>query len=184
MVPVPQLSRRGVLETGTAALLATYTAPAFAEETFNRMSGVLEPFTDVQKGYKLYKPVAWNQFDTDPGVYDIKWQDLIEPFETVQVSTSPVSTATSVTALGELNEVAAKFAKSRGAEVLSASTRDADGSLCYTFEFKGEKYHEYLLLTINRGKLYRLTTVASNKRWPKRAEMYKNIVLSFVPKGF
>ena len=64
MVPVPQLSRRGVLETGTAALLATYTAPAFAEETFNRMSGVLEPFTDVQKGYKLYKPVAWNQVRT------------------------------------------------------------------------------------------------------------------------
>lgn len=42
----------------------------------------------------------------------------------------------------------------------------------------------YLLLTINRGKLYRLSTVASNKRWSKREEMYKNVVLSFVPKGF
>lgn len=26
------------------------------------------------------------QFDTDPGVYDVKFQDVIEPFETVQVS--------------------------------------------------------------------------------------------------
>jgi hypothetical protein len=100
------------------------------------------------------------------------------------VSTSPVSTATAVTALGDLEAVGAKFAQSRNAELLSSSTRDADGSPCYTFELKGEQYHEYLLLTINRGKLYRLTTIATNKRWPKRAEMYKNIVLSFVPKGF
>lgn len=77
-----------------------------------------------------------------------------------------------------------KFAKSRNAELVSASERDSDGSLCYTFELKGEIYHEFLLLSINRGKLYRLTTVSTNKRWPKRAEIYKNIVLSFVPKGF
>jgi len=173
-----------MLQTGAAAVLTAFSLPAFAEETFNRMAGVLEPFTDVQKGFKLYKPVAWNQFDTDPGVYDVKFQDVIEPFETVQVSTSPVSSATSVSALGDLEAVGSKFAKSRGAELLSTSTRDADGSLCYTFELKGEQYHEYLLLTINRGKLYRLTTIASNKRWPKRAEMYKNVVLSFVPKGF
>jgi hypothetical protein len=106
------------------------------------------------------------------------------PWLPLQVSTSPVSSATSVSALGDLEAVGAKFAKSRGAELVSSSTRDADGSLCYTFELKGEQYHEYLLLTINRGKLYRLSTVAANKRWPKRAEMYKNIVLSFVPKGF
>ena len=42
----------------------------------------------------------------------------------------------------------------------------------------------YLLLTINRGKLYRLSCVATNKRWPKRAELYKNVALPFVPKGF
>jgi len=45
-------------------------------------------------------------------------------------------------------------------------------------------YHEYLALTINRGKLFRLSTVTSNKRWSKRQELYKNVVLSFVPKGF
>lgn len=50
-----------MLQTGAAAVLTAFSLPAFAEETFNRMAGVLEPFTDVQKGYKLYKPVAWNQ---------------------------------------------------------------------------------------------------------------------------
>jgi len=139
-------TRRQLIQTAAAAAAAAAAggvAPALAGgDTFNRMSGVLEPFTDVQKGFKLYKPVAWNQFEADPGVYDMKWVDLIEPFETVQVSTSPVSTATSISALGELDEVGAKFAKSRDAQLVSSKSRDADGSLAYTFELKGDAYHE------------------------------------------
>jgi len=165
-------------------LSACSAAPASAAEEFNKMSGVLEPYIDVQKGYKLFKPVAWNQFDTDPGVYDIKFQDLIEPAETVQVSSSPVSTATSVSALGDLETVGGKFAASRGGKLVSSTQRDADGSLVYQFEVQGDAFHEYILLSINRGKLFRLTTTTTNKRWPKRAEMYKNVALSFVPKGF
>ena len=67
----------------------------------------------------------------------MKFQDIIEPFETVQVSTSPVSTATSVEALGELAEVGTKMAKSRGAEIVGAGSREADGSLMYMFDMKG-----------------------------------------------
>jgi len=29
-----------------------------------------------------------------------------------------------------------------------------------------------------------VSTVTSNKKWPKREALYKNIVASFVPKGF
>lgn len=100
------------------------------------------------------------------------------------MSTSPVSTATSVTALGDLAVVGEKLAQSRKAELVSSTQGEVDGVITYTFELKGEAFHEYILLSVNRGKLYRLTTVSTNKRWPKRAEMYKNIVLSFVPKGF
>ena len=129
----------------------------------SRMGGLLEPYSDVQRGFKLYKPANWNkaracmpvpsgrvrpaassvcahapaQFDVDPGVFDVKFQDIIEPFETVQVSTSPVSTATSVDALGELAEVGTKMAKSRGAEIVGAGSREADGSLMYMFDMKG-----------------------------------------------
>jgi len=95
-----------------------------------------------------------------------------------------VTTATSVSALGDVSAVGVKFAKSRNAELISAKERDADGSLVYTFELKGEMYHEYLALAVNRGKLFRVSTVTSNKRWPKREELFKNIILSFVPKGF
>ena len=50
-------------------------------------------------------------------------------------------------------------------------------------EMQGEQYHEMLSLAINRGKLYRLSTVAKNTRWNKRQELYKNI-MSLPPKGF
>ena len=183
-------SRREALSGAAAAALAAaatvggVAAPAFAAEEFSRMGGLLEPFVDTQKGYKLYTPSGWNKFDADPGVYDVKFQDIIEQETTVQVATSPVSTATSVSALGELDEVAEKFAKSRSASVLSAKSREVDGSLVYDFELKGEQYHELLSLCINRGKLYRVSTVTSNKKWDKRKDLYKNIILSFVPRGF
>ena len=150
----------------------------------NRMGGMLEPYVDGPKGFKLYAPSGWNKFDADPGVYDAKWQDIIEPFETVQISSSPVQTATSIDALGTLGEVANKFAKARDSKLLGADERMVDGSLVYLMEMQGEQYHEMLSLAINKGKLYRLSTVATNKRWPKRQEIYKNIMLSFSPKGF
>lgn len=183
------ISRRKQLSQGAAAVSAGVLSvlsahAASADETFSKMGGALEPYIDVQKGYKLYKPTAWNQFDADPGVYDVKFQDVINSFETVQVSSSPVSSATSISALGDIASVGAKFAKSRNAALVSSSERDADGSLLYSMELEGEMYHEYLALTINRGKLFRLSTVTSNKRWSKRQELYKNVVLSFVPKGF
>merc|ERR1711951_111109 len=154
-----------------------------AEEA-SRMGGTLEPYIDAPRGFKLLKPSGWNKFDVDPGVYDVKFQDIIEPFETVQVSTSPVSTATSVDALGEVQAVAEKLATSRSSELVSASQRDADGFLVYQIELKGEKYHEIIALSINKGKLFRLSCVSPNARWGKRSEIYKNVVLSFVPKGF
>jgi hypothetical protein len=190
--PAPaSATRREALQSAAtvAAAFSLSTAgvvqPAFAAgEDFSRMGGLLEPYLDVQRGFKLYRPSGWNQFDADPGVYDVKFQDIIESETTVQVSTSPVQTATSVTALGELDAVGAKFAKSREAKLVEAKQRDVDGSLVYIFELQGEAFHELLALCINRGKLYRVSAVTSNKKWNKRAELYKNVVLSFVPRGY
>ena len=47
-----------------------------------------------------------------------------------------------------------------------------------------ERYHELLALCINRGKLFRVNAVTSNKKWDKRKDLYKNVVLSFVPRGY
>ena len=167
-----------------AAALSFLPAAAFADEGPSRMGGLLEPMIDTAKGYKIYKPAGWNMFDADPGVYDVKFQDIIESETTMQVATSPVATATSISALGDLDAVATKFAKTRSAEVVSATSRTVGDSLVYQVELKGEKYHELLALCINRGKLYRVSCVTGNKKWDKRKDLYKNIVLSFVPQGF
>jgi len=181
------LSRRAALQTAGAAAAATALGvrPVFADEpAFSTMGGLLEPFIDTQKGYKLYRPSGWNKFDADPGVYEVKFQDVIESETTVIVSTSPVQTATSISALGDLPTVGEKFAKSRSADLVSATERTVEETLFYTFELKGEAYHELLGLCINRGKLYRVTAVTSNKKWSKRESLYKNIIASFVPKGY
>ena len=234
------LSRRsfGAQAASGLAALALGSTAANAEEP-SRMGGILEPYVDAPRGFKLLKPSGWNkvppppppppphrhfrslhsealqrrpaatqrvdrrpdkggyrilrtyaylspatQFDVDPGVYDVKFQDLIEPFETVQVSTSPVATATSVDALGEVAAVGEKFAKGREAEVVKSKKRNVGDVLVYEFELKGPVYHELLLLSINKGKLYRLSCISRNPRWDKRKELYKNIALSFVPQGF
>mmetsp|Transcript_23097 Transcript_23097/g.55321 ORF Transcript_23097/g.55321 Transcript_23097/m.55321 type:complete len:210 (-) Transcript_23097:132-761(-) len=180
------LSRRSFgaqAASGLAALALGSTAANAAEEP-SRMGGILEPYVDAPRGFKLLKPSGWNKFDVDPGVYDVKFQDLIEPFETVQVSTSPVATATSVDALGEVAAVGEKFAKGREAEVVKSKKRNVGDVLVYEYELKGPVYHELLLLSINKGKLYRLSCISRNPRWDKRKELYKNIALSFVPQGF
>jgi len=177
-------SRRWFVQAAGATASLGLAARVGAEEPFSKMGGLLEPFIDTSRGFKLYKPTGWTQYEADPGNYDVKFADIIDPFETVIVATQPVQTATSVSALGELDAVGAKFAKSRNAELVSATSREADGSLVYTLDLKGEMYRELLVLSINKGKLFRLSTVATNKRWNKRGELYKNIVASFVPKGF
>merc|ERR1719183_2428189 len=124
-------SRRQALQQGAAAAAALSFLPAgaFADEMPSRMGGLLEPMIDTAKGYKMYKPAGWNMFDADPGVYDVKFQDIIETETTVQMSTSPVQTATSISALGDLAEVGVKFAKTRNAELVNSSQREVEGSL-------------------------------------------------------
>jgi photosystem II oxygen-evolving enhancer protein 2 len=170
---------------GVGTALLTVGERAHAASAPSTMGGLLQPFIDTSRGYKIYKPSgAWNEFDVDPGVFDKKWQDIIEPDTTVQVSSSPVEAATSVSALGDLQAVGAKFAKSRQAKLVKATERDAEGALVYVLELEGDQFHELIGLCISRGKLFRISAVTSNKKWPKRAELYSNILASFVPKGF
>jgi hypothetical protein len=80
--PLSALSRRAALQQAVGASAAVVAGaavqPAFAaEESFSKMGGLLEPYIDTQRGYKLYKPAGWNQFNADPGVYDIKFQDIM-----------------------------------------------------------------------------------------------------------
>merc|ERR1719420_107345 len=86
-VPAPvtagdALTRRGLAQSAAAvAALVAGAGGAQAAEQANRMGGLLEPYIDAPKGFKMYVPTGWNKFDADPGVYDAKWQDIINSNE-------------------------------------------------------------------------------------------------------
>ena len=67
----------------------------------SKLGGLLEPFADVGKGWRILKPYGWNQFDTRPGVYEEKWTDIVAANQqNLLVTTVPVkSTTTRVDAL-------------------------------------------------------------------------------------
>mmetsp|Transcript_57341 Transcript_57341/g.83829 ORF Transcript_57341/g.83829 Transcript_57341/m.83829 type:complete len:228 (+) Transcript_57341:138-821(+) len=183
------MGRREVLAAAAAAV-ATATVPivAFAEpeqveRATSRMGGTMDPYNDVNKGFKLMRPGGWDAFSNAPGEYDVKFVDLVNKAETITVSTTPVKSSTSIDALGEVGAVGAKLAASRGAELLSANDKITENIRAYTFEFKKGSSYEIYQLSINKGRLWSLSCVApSEKSWAKRKEAYRVVAGSFLPR--
>jgi len=191
-----ELSRRHILGqiaglTGASLILvpqnvlAEVDAEIFSIEEVprvtNTMGGLLEPYS--AKGFKLFRPSGWDKFDTSPDLYDVKFVDIINKAETVIISSSPVKSSATLLALGSIQEVGNKLASSRNAVLVSATEKITDGIVSYTFEFSKEPSHEVFQLSINKGKLWSLSCRSpSEKSWEKRAELYRNIAGSFLPK--
>jgi hypothetical protein len=51
----------------------------------SRMGGLLDSYKDINKGFSLYKPTGWNQFEAAPGEYDIKWEVRLFQFYAMPV---------------------------------------------------------------------------------------------------
>ena len=149
-----------------------------------RMGGLLEKYSDTTRGWSIFAPSGWNKFDGEVGAYDVKWQDLVDGRENIKVSSNPVkSTTSSISALGEVQEVGKKLASSRQAKLVNAEERLTDGILFYTFEFSlDEGTHQLLSLSVNKGRIWSLDANTTEKRWEKRKEMYSNVIGSFIPK--
>mmetsp|Transcript_158717 Transcript_158717/g.280353 ORF Transcript_158717/g.280353 Transcript_158717/m.280353 type:complete len:269 (+) Transcript_158717:97-903(+) len=195
-VPV---SRRNMLQqaAAAAAVLTSAARPASAalspqeqqeavlkwNKDFQEGQNLL-PFIDSNRGFKIYKPGNWNEFNNGPdGEYEVKWSDVIEQDTAVQISVAPSGKYASIKDLGEPDKLGLKFAKKRDAELVAAVARQAGGYDVFEFEMKGD-LHEILVLTISGGKLWRVNCLTSNKKWPKREKNFKIIANSFVPQGF
>ena len=129
-------------------------------------------------------PSGWNKFDGEVGAYDLKWQDLVDPTENIKVSSSPVkSTTSSIDALGDVQTVGESLAAKRNAKLVSATERQTDGILFYKFDFAiNDGTHQLLQLCVCKGKVWSIDANAKEKRWSKRAELYENVLASFMPK--
>lgn len=123
-------------------------------------------------------PSGWNKFEGEVGAYDVKWQDLVDPTENVKISSSPVkSTTSSISALGDVQELGKSLASKRNADLVYAKERLTDDILFYTFSFKiKDGTHQLLQLCVNKGKVWSLDASAKERRWDKRSELYENIL--------
>lgn len=166
------------------ALVAPQVSLAEVEEvplSRARLGGILEPYSDIQRGFRIMAPYSWNKFENGDG-YDVRWMDLVNPKENVLLRSSAVKSDASLDKIGTPEEVGKKLASSREAQVVKSSARKTENLIFYDFEFVSDKAHELCTLCINRNKLYSLSAVTTPKAWGKRQDAYEALVKSFIPK--
>ena len=187
------INRRNAIQAavaGVSSAVIPAILPANAEvseetpRTITRMGGLLEPFQDGPRSIRMMTPSGWNKFDGEVGAYDLKWQDLVDPTENIKVSSNPVkSTTSSINALGEVQAVGESLAAKRNAKLISATERLTDGILFYKFEFAiADGTHQLLQLCVCKGKVWSIDANSKEKRWGQRAQLYENVLGSFMPK--
>ena len=183
----PTATRRqlaGGLAGGGLALVAP---PALAADVLEippattKMGGLLEKYADVNRGFRLLKPTTWNQFDGEPGAYDVRWVDVVAPAESVTLSTSTYGAGQSIEDLAAVDKLGAKLANARGT-LTGARARRSDSILFYDYSFAGEGRRELLTMCVHKGRLWQLAAKAPESSWGKREALYLNVVGSFVPK--
>ena len=135
----------------------------------------------VNRGFRLLKPTTWNQFDGEPGAYDVRWVDVVAPAEAVTLSTSTYGAGQSIEDLAAVDKLGAKLANARGT-LTGARARRSDSILFYDYSFAGEGRRELLTMCVHKGRLWQLAAKAPEASWGKREALYLNVVGSFVPK--
>jgi len=149
-----------------------------------RMGGLLDRYQDVNLGISILAPSGWNKFEGEVGAYNLKWQDLVGD-DNIKISSTPVkSTTTSISALGEdVQALGLSLAEKRNAKLIKANERFTDGVLYYEFDFAiKDDTHQLLSLSVLKGRVWSVDANCQEKRYAKRAEMYNNVIGSFVPK--
>lgn len=139
-------------------------------------------YRDLPKGFVIYRPNGWNEFEGLQDNYDIKWQDVIQPLEFITVLTNPVSKEKRLSDLGDAQAVGAKLAKSRSGELVDADVKDLDGVPAYVIEIKRAQSRQITLLAINKMKLYSVNASCPERRWSKREKLLRAAVGSFKPR--
>ena len=183
----PTATRRQLAGGLVGGGLALVAPPALAADVLEippattKMGGLLEKYADVNRGFRLLKPTTWNQFDGEPGAYDVRWVDVVAPAESVTLSTSAYGAGSSIEDLAAVDRLGAKLASARGTLTGARARRSAD-ILFYDFSFSGEGRRELLTMCVHKGRLWQLAAKAPEASWGKREALYLNVVGSFVPK--
>lgn len=143
------------------------------------MGGLLDKFGDVNRGFRIYKPSTWNQFENGDG-YDFRWTDIVDKRDVITLSTSAYS-GDRISDLAGVDRLGEKLAKSHG-DVVAGRARTSDGILFYDYIFKGETAYELLTMCVNKSRLWQLSARTPAASWEKREGLLRNVVGSFVPR--
>mmetsp|Transcript_9202 Transcript_9202/g.16571 ORF Transcript_9202/g.16571 Transcript_9202/m.16571 type:complete len:230 (-) Transcript_9202:1002-1691(-) len=146
------------------------------------LGGKVEMYKSTLKGFSIFRPSGWNEFDSTPDQYDVKWQDIIVPAEQITVLTTPVSKGKVTKDLGELEKVANTLAAKRSSNLVGSTEKETEGTVIYTIELDNGKLHQLVALCVAKSKLYSVTATCPSSRWSKREELLRGVVNSFVPK--
>ena len=149
-------------------------------------------YVDADDGYEFLYPNGWMAVATQGGP-DVVLHDLIEQSENISVIISEVAEGSSLDSLGTPTEVGRELARralapegsGRTAELLSATQRQSEeGSkeyylLEYQIRLPGMVRHDLASVTVRRGKLFTCNLSATQRRWQKMEEIFRQSVGSF-----
>ncbi|EME32636.1 photosystem II oxygen-evolving complex 23kDa protein [Galdieria sulphuraria] len=141
----------------------------------------VETYKDLIQGYKILRPLGWNEFSGQRNQYDIKWQDIIQPLEVVMIATVDIGKNKSIKDLGSPMQIGEKLAKNRKLQLVTATEKETGGIPAYEIELKGDPLHQLVLLTASKSKLFNVTATCSESRWSNREKLLRTVVESFVP---
>lgn len=142
----------------------------------------VETYKDLVQGYKILRPIGWNEFAGQRNQYDIKWQDIIQPLEMVMIATVDIGKNKSVKELGSptvrlkllhiekkhypwKKQLGEKLAKNRKMQLVAAVEKESGGVPAYEIELKAEPLHELVLVTAVKNKLFSVTASCSEVSW-------------------
>lgn len=98
------------------------------------------------------------------------------------MSSSPVTSGKEIDALGTPQELGAKVAKLRDLKLESAEALKVGELLMYIVELSGQGGREAIGFTVSKGRLWRITAKASEKKWAINKDMYNTVITSFQAK--
>jgi hypothetical protein len=95
------------------------------------------------------------------------------------VSSSPVTEGKGIDALGSARKLGDKVAKLRKLSLVSTDSVKVGPLLMYIVELAGDGGHEAIGFTVSKGRLWRITAKAAEKRWAANKDMYMTVITSF-----
>ena len=165
--------------------------------TYNKKSSDLIPYVNVERGFKLFRPFGWNEFEGQGGGYAVKFASLISSDENVVVGSAPATAGkSSITDYGTLEGLGEKLASKRTGTMVKADARNTDGTIFYSYQFenpldeslprigrpKPTKGIELYELCVAKGRLWSVQATSNDRDFPAKQETLRNTLLSFSPR--